>query len=129
MPKSVTVSPYDYAVEAMDLELAKELDLYGDVDYTQCVIRVDTTGGYRRTAATLDHEIAHAVCHGRGATARIAERVLLWSIIPADDRADEKDFLKKLEDLIIEQVVEGMHAVRRDNPDVVKWIDKGLVKG
>ena len=131
LPTSVTVPPYDYAITSMDIDEADAGETVGDWRFhPEAIIRIDTRASYRKQAATLDHEIGHGVLRESGGSRRLAVYAINWhqrNPTPSDEERDE--FIEAFEEMVIEVTFEAAHSFRRFSPDVVKWIDRGLVKG
>ena len=129
MPKVVKIDAYDYRVEVMNKDYAEGAGILGEIRNTELVIKLRIDRGYRIAALTLDHEIAHGVCYHGGVASRVAERVILWTMVPESSRLCEDEFMGKLEELIVERVNDGRHATQRDNPGAYRWIQRGIERG
>jgi len=137
LPELATVPPYDYGISwgKVSDDDPEDPDGWdrsiGEVLHAPYfAIRLQEGLPYRVAATTLDHEIGHAVIHASSATSRVTRLVVSWTTAHPTYTENEKiAFYRALEELLVEVTFEAAHAYRRFSPDVVKWIDKGLVKG
>ena len=129
LPKAVKIGVYDFKIVPLGAEESEATNLLGDMDFPNKVIRVNLSSGYREAAITLEHEIAHAVLRSHNSSRSIVETISSWLAKPIGERLDDGDFLKAIEERMIELVVEEMLPVKRDNPGVFQWISKGITGG
>ena len=102
LPASVKVGAWEYTIEAWATREASRDDRWASADHSEHIIRVDTGWGEKRTAVSLLHEILHCVWRQ-------------WGIVKGDE-----------EERTILALERGLAAVWHDNPEVMRWIGKGL---
>ncbi len=105
LPAAVKVGRRVYAVEDWNIRGAVGADRYGECSHTEATIRVCTAYGRHQAAATLLHEILHAV----------------WCMWRLRDDDNEERTVGALEN--------GIATVWVDNPQVFAWIGAGLACG
>lgn len=102
LPQSVKIGWRDFRIEDFPLAEARERGLYGSTHLQQGIIRIDQSHDARTTAATLLHEILHAIFN-------------VWQMSKEDG-----------EERIVSTIESGLATVWRDNPAVFEWIAKQL---
>lgn len=102
LPAKVRVGAWDYRIEAFSFGDGADSGKFGTCSTNQKLIQIDLHWGAKRAAATLLHEIVHAVWSE-------------WNM----EKEDE-------EERIVRCVADGLSAVWRDNPEVMRWIHRRL---
>ncbi len=97
-PSQVKVGGFTHTIESWDHKEADSRGSFGECQRNRRLIRVDKSFGERQSAKTLLHEILHVV---------YAE----WTIKQGDD-----------EEAVVDATSNGLHAVYRDNPELMRWI-------
>lgn len=89
-------------IGSLDLTVKKaKLNYYGEYDRWLTTAKIGAHLGHQQQAATLMHEILHAICHERG-------------VFKTKQGKAEEDMVAKLEG--------GITAFIKDNPEVIKFI-------
>lgn len=102
LPGSVKVGAWTYEIQEWTPNEGRAQDKYGMTVHSLQRIQLDVNYGYQRTAATLLHEILHAIYRQ-------------WEIQEADKQEHTIELLES-----------GLCTVWRDNPEVMRWIHTGL---
>lgn len=105
LPKSVKVGAWTYQIRPMDGDIDRTGRHTGFCDNNRRIIHVSVQCDYKEGAATLLHEIIHAIFCRFGFK---------------EDDSEER---------IVEVVEEGLHCVHIDNPEIMAWIWKGIRSG
>ncbi len=98
LPSQVKVGGFTHTIEDWDPREAESRDHFGECQRNRKLIRVDCSYGDRQSAKTLLHEILHVIYSE-------------WSIKDSDD-----------EEAVVDSMSNGLHAVYRDNPELMRWI-------
>jgi len=102
LPKKVKVSYLDYIIEEMPLDVVVSESKHGDCDHAANLIRVQVAcHSPQQQANTLLHEITHAMFHMYGISL-------------------------KSEEAAVTGLANAWCQVKRDNPEVDKFINGGL---
>lgn len=104
-PMSLKVGWRDYVIERWSHRDAVGADRHGETSHTGGIIRIDLSYGTRQGAATMLHEVMHAIA-------------AIWRIKDDDD-----------EERTVQMIEHGLATVWRDNPKVMAWIGFNLING
>ena len=105
-PRTIKIGYRDYEIVAWPHLDAAQAGRYGQTEHLARKIKVDASLDGREAAATLLHEILHAV----------------WRMSEMDTRkkpADEEEF-------VVASLSTGLAGAWRDNPAVFAWIAANL---
>ncbi len=105
LPTRVKVGFRDYRIEPWSAAAARSNGFVGETSNLERTIKVELTHGTREAAATLLHEIMHAIN--------------FVFTIKDEDKEERRICLME----------SGLATVWRDNPDVLAWIGHNLVHG
>ena len=104
LPPRVKVAGWIYRIDSFSQNQSDNDNRLGHHHGTRQIIQVDTNFGVKVAAATLLHEILHAILYR-------------FSWQPGDPQ-----------ERIVECIEEGLVAVLLDNPDLMEWIRAGLLE-
>ena len=102
LPAKVKVGAWEYAIESWSIPDAEDLGKWGDCSHSQRRIRISESCNRKQAAQTLLHEILHAT-------------VFVWGC--AKDDSEER---------LVGALGEGLSAIWKDSPEVMRWIGAGL---
>lgn len=102
LPKTVKIGWRDFRIEVFPNAEARDRRLMGETAMQQGLIRIDLQFDDRQVAATLLHEILHAMFN-------------CWQMAKEDD-----------EERIVTTIESGLSTIWRDNPEVFAWIGQHL---
>ena len=104
LPEKIKVLSQDYEIKIMSPDISKELKVLGSCDNALATITIDDQCDSQQQAATLIHEILHAVS--------------FLMAVEVKDFKDEEDMVSPMSN--------GLAAVMRDNPKTFKAIMEAL---
>ena len=94
---SIKIGPYDYKVKRIkNLTDGEGVSLYGQITYSDAIIRIEKSVSNQRQGASMVHEAIHGILEHSGL-----------------DETDEK---------IVIVLGNGLFQLIRDNPDMIKYI-------
>lgn len=109
IPKQVKIGCYVYDVLPFDEDIASMKGVYGEINYVDSVIQIDTSRQDSRQVETLLHEILHGIFDA-------------YNIQPGDD-----------EERVVTTMARGLFQVLRDNQEVanlflpeIHWVEGEL---
>jgi len=86
-------------------------EAFGDFTYLQCQIRVDNRLEGAALVDTLIHEVLHAI----------------YAMGKLKNKAQSEDELEEQEERVVSVMATYLTQVLRDNPHLVRWINKNLL--